>query len=99
MNDVTCPYCEKEVEINHDDGYGYEEGERHEQHCRHCDKTFVYETSISIDHEAFKADCLNDGEHKFEMTHHYPKEHRRMRCVDCGFERKMTEEESLANSH
>ena len=27
MYDVECPYCGAEIEINHDDGYGYEEDE------------------------------------------------------------------------
>jgi hypothetical protein len=93
MNKVNCPYCGEAVEINHDDGYGYEEGERHEQEC-HCGKTFMYETTIFIEHEAFRADCLNGKEHKFEMTHTFPKEYRRIRCIDCGLERKTNEEES-----
>jgi len=33
MSDVTCPYCRDEQEINHDDGYGYEEDKEHEQDC------------------------------------------------------------------
>lgn len=23
--DIECPYCEKEFDINHDDGFGYQE--------------------------------------------------------------------------
>ena len=46
MSDVKCPYCEAEQEINHDDGYGYEEDEEHEQDCVECDKTFKFTTSI-----------------------------------------------------
>lgn len=30
MNDVNCPYCGAKQEINHDDGYGYAEGEVNE---------------------------------------------------------------------
>lgn len=26
MSDVKCPYCGNEQEINHDDGYGCEDG-------------------------------------------------------------------------
>ena len=42
MKDVECPYCGTGQEINHDDGYGYEEDDPHEQSCPHCDKTFVF---------------------------------------------------------
>ena len=87
MNDVECPYCGAEVEINHDDGYGYEEDKIHEQQCGECDKTFVYQTSIHFSHEASKADCLNGGEHKYKRTSTYPPEFARMQCEDCGHER------------
>lgn len=30
-NDVECPYCGAEQEINHDDGQGYDEGVLHRQ--------------------------------------------------------------------
>jgi hypothetical protein len=33
MSDVKCPYCGTEQEINHDDGYGYDEGKYYEQEC------------------------------------------------------------------
>lgn len=62
--DIKCPYCGKEQNIDHDDGYGYEEGVTHQQQCRRCGKNFVYTTHISFDYEASKADCLNDGEHE-----------------------------------
>ena len=58
MSDVTCPYCKAEQEINHDDGYGYEECETYDQRCRDCDKEFSFETSISFNYEVF---C--QGEH------------------------------------
>ena len=38
--DVYCPYCGAEQEINHDDGYGYEEDRRYQQQCGECEKTF-----------------------------------------------------------
>ena len=46
MSDVTCPYCGAEQEINHDDGYGYEEGEEFEQECGSCEETFRLTTTI-----------------------------------------------------
>jgi hypothetical protein len=62
--DVECPYCGEEQDINHDDGYGYKEDEKHEQYCGACKKTFVFETSISFYYETHKADCLNGAPHK-----------------------------------
>lgn len=93
MSDVNCPYCNAEQEINHDDGYGYEEDRLHEQECTCCDKTFTFNTSISFYHEAFKADCLNGGEHQYKATSTYPVEYTRMRCSECEDERLPTEEE------
>lgn len=96
MSDINCPYCNAEQEICHDDGYGMEEGVRHEQECGVCEKTFVYETSISIYHEAFRADCLNGGAHNYAQTHTWPKEYTMMACIVCEKERKPTEDEMKA---
>ena len=92
---IECPYCEREFDICHDDGFGYEEGVKHQYECPYCEKKFVFETSISFYYEAEKADCLNDGEHDYKLTHTYPKEFSRMKCSMCGDEREMTEEERL----
>jgi len=91
MDDVNCPYCNAGQEINHDNGYGYGEGEIYEQECSDCSKTFVYTTSISFYHDASKADCLNDGEHKFKATSPYLVEFTRMKCVVCGKRRLLTD--------
>jgi hypothetical protein len=91
--DVQCPYCLEWQEINHDDGAGYDEDQKHEQMCDDCEKIFIFETTIHTSYEAEKADCLNGGTHGFEPTHTYPKEHTRMRCTTCWQERKPTAEE------
>jgi len=65
MKDVECPYCGKWQEICHDDGYGYEEDGVFEQECSDCDKIFTYGTTICFHYEAYKAPCLNGGEHKW----------------------------------
>lgn len=70
MDTVECPYCGKESEINHEDGYGYREDMTYNQECEHCEKTFIYTTSISYYYEADKAPCLNGGEHKWR--HRFP---------------------------
>ena len=95
-DDVECPYCGVGQEINHDDGYGYEEDRRHEQQCPDCEKTFAFTISISYYHEAYKADCLNGGAHVLEMSATYPREYSDMRCRDCDFRRKPTPEEFAA---
>ena len=48
MYDVECPYCGKEQEICHDDGYGYDESEIYEQECDDCGRCYTYTTSIII---------------------------------------------------
>jgi hypothetical protein len=72
MDDLECPYCGHWGDVCHDDGFGYEEGEKHEMQCRECEKSFVFYTSISYDYEPEKADCLNDGKHEIvEQTQDY----------------------------
>ena len=63
MSDVNCPYCGAEQEINHDDGYGYDESIEYKQYCVSCDKGFKFETSFSISYEVF---C--DGDHDMEQS-------------------------------
>lgn len=94
MIDVNCPYCNKGVEINHDDGYGYEEDVAHQQECS-CGKTFVYYTSISFSHEAYPAECLNGAEHDWKPTHTIPRQYAKMECSMCGEERQPTQEEKV----
>jgi hypothetical protein len=93
-SDIECPYCEKEININHDDGQGYEECVTHQQECDECGKTFVFTTSISFYYEAEKADCLNEGgEHDWKPTQTNPSFFTRMRCTMCDEERMPTDEE------
>jgi len=93
MKDLECPYCEQELEINHDDGFGYDENEKHQMQCEHCDKHFVFETEISFYYYPEKADCLNDGKHSWKKTNHYPVEFSVMECTMCDEKRDLTDEE------
>lgn len=88
MSDTTCPYCDAEVEINHDDGYGYDECKTHQQDCRKCGKTFAYTTEISFHYETAKADCMNGGTHNYKEVKQYgwPEPRTLMRCTDCDHE-------------
>ena len=97
MHDIECPYCGKEQEINHDDGYGYCEDEVYQQHCSDCDRYFVYTTSVSYSYEANKADCLNDGKHDWKPSHSYPKCATKMVCSMCDERREPTEVERVEN--
>lgn len=85
----TCPYCDSEVEINHDDGFGYGEGEIYQYECPDCGKNFVFTTAISFYHEAEKADCLNGSEHDYRETLTFPKRYARLRCSTCGDEKPL----------
>jgi hypothetical protein len=93
MKDINCPYCDAEIDINHDDGHGYEENELHQQDCDSCGKTFVFTTSIAYYYEATKAECLNGVPHDYLPTHTYPIEFTEMECSMCGEKRKPTVEE------
>ena len=93
MSDLQCPYCDADIEINHDDGFGYQEGILHQYECGKCNKIFVFETSISFYYEPQKADCLNDKSHDYKPTHTCPKEYTQMQCSSCGETRYPTDEE------
>ena len=93
MSDLNCPYCNAELDVCHDDGYGYEEDVDHQMDCYKCNKTFVFQTSISFYYEPSKADCLNGSEHDFKATHTYSKEFTDMECSMCGERRTPTEDE------
>jgi hypothetical protein len=95
-DDVNCPYCDAPIEICHDDGFGFEEGVKHEYECPSCRKTFVFETSISFYYEADKADCLNEGgEHDWKPTTTVPAWYTSMRCTMCDKERQPTPDEKI----
>lgn len=91
IENAQCPYCGKRNVIDHDDGY--DEGEPHQQECGHCEKTFVFYTEISFSCRAYKADCLNGGEHKFKKSSTFPVEYSRLCCEDCGLT-KLVEKEN-----
>lgn len=94
MKDVECPYCGEPQDICHDDGYGYEEGQTHEQECI-CGKTFIFTTEISYHYDVEKADCKNGGEHEFKPITTYPKCLTKMSCVMCDERREPTDEEKI----
>lgn len=87
LQDVRCPYCNEWQEINHDDGYGYEENIRHEQECSDCGKVFTFNTYIIFSYEAYMAPCLNGELHDLENVTHFPKHWPNWsRCRNCEYE-------------
>ncbi len=62
MSDVKCPICGFEQEINHDDGYGFEEDERHDQFCINCEYEFEFTTSITYSYNVY----CKDDDHNLE---------------------------------
>jgi hypothetical protein len=93
MKDIKCPYCNHEQNIDHDDGYGFQENESYNQQCSKCDKYFVFTTSIHFSYEVWKADCLNECEHIYEPTFTFPIEFTEVECKMCGERRNCTTEE------
>lgn len=83
--DVECPYCEKGQEINHDDGYGYAEGEVFEQQCGDCGMVYTYTTNISFSYDAEKAPCKNGEPHDLQPIRGAPAEYfvGKKRCSVC----------------
>ena len=85
MNDINCPYCDTEQEIDHDDGYGYEEDEVHEQECGNCEKVFHYRTHTSFSYDVEKAPCKNEEPHDWQPCRGFPSGYmkNRQRCSYC----------------
>lgn len=93
-HDINCPYCNHGQEINHDDGYGYEEDATHQQQCSNCDKSFTYTTSILFNYEAEKAPCLNgESDHEWKQSITCPKQYTTFYCKYCDEKRRPTPEE------
>ena len=95
MSDLQCPYCEEELEVCHDDGFGYDEDEAHEMECSECSKLFVFNTVISCDYYPQKADCLNGSKHQYVPIATAPKAFTTMRCIGCDKRREPTEQERM----
>ena len=93
MSDINCPYCDAELEVNHDDGFGYEEDVQHTMECSECEKNFVFTTQITFDYTPSKADCLNGENHKYKPTHTSPKCFTKMRCKTCNLEKDLTDDD------
>jgi hypothetical protein len=92
MSDVKCPYCEVEQEINHDDGYGYGDGEEYEQSCTDCHKEFKFTTSVSFD---YKVECQS-GDHEMEsFGDQWPNMYQ---CIKCDLYEHRAIDKAITNN-
>lgn len=91
MRDINCPYCNKHQEADLEFVDIFDEDYLNEMSCNSCGKNFTFITSVSIDCEANKADCLNDGNHKYARTHIIPWSCSKMKCQTCEERRDLTE--------
>jgi len=66
MTDDKCPYCNADVEICHDGGVCMDDGQRYEQQCDWCKKSFIYRPEVVVSHKIWRADCLNGGKHDYK---------------------------------
>lgn len=87
MSDVKCPYCGNEQEINHDDGYGYNEDEDYEQHCVSCDKAFKFTTTISF---SYSVQCQEGDHDMMPFGDRWPDMYE---CSKCDFYEKQGKEQ------
>ena len=81
IKDLTCPYCDYSQNICHDDGFGFEEGCRHEVECEKCEKLYQFETSVCFYYASFSADCLNTENHDYKQSKWYKN---KIECSICG---------------
>jgi len=86
MSDLECPYCGKE-QLHIDSDYGQDDESEYE--CEHCEKNFMLHASWEISFSSRKADCLNGGEHNYEITKHCAEIFRVLRCSMCNDEKPL----------
>lgn len=94
MSKVTCPYCNKEFEVDTEifehDVEVYDVMEQ--QECPECGKFVNITRSVRVSYEAEECPCQTEN-HDWEMSETYPPYLTYFRCIHCGTERKPTEEE------
>lgn len=85
MCDIVCPKCKTSQEVNHDDGYGYEEDVEFEQECVNCGYDIKFTTSISFTYSSY---C--SGDH--ELVPFGDRWHGMYECKHCDFSTCVREE-------
>jgi len=91
-HDVECPYCNAGNDIDTENCHDYDENEKYSQECDTCHKYFSFSVSMSFDYEVNQADCLNDGEHRWEEMKTYAAKYTKLKCQDCGEVKPLSKE-------
>lgn len=76
MKDLQCPYCDTYQEPPDE---CHEQDVPHECECEKCGMIFIFYVDYYPSYRENKAPCLNDGDHKYEITN---------RCIYCGDEQR-----------
>lgn len=92
MRNITCPYCNKELDIDTTDINN--PGENYEEECEHCGKMFHVMVEYSATYKSYQVPCLNGDDHKWKggIMGGYPTA-RTKYCAYCGERRMPTPEE------
>ncbi len=86
MRDVTCPYCDFGFDDNDFGENG--SGTLYELRCPDCKKIMMAQYELWPSFDAYKAPCLNGGNHKFEeiKAGHSAFVKYKRRCKHCNYE-------------
>ena len=90
MSKLTCPYCGKEFEVN-PEIFEYDDVIEPQQ-CPECDKFVNIMRSVVVQYKADICPCQME-DHDWELSMASPPCMSVMRCVHCGTERDLTDEE------
>lgn len=85
-DEVICPYCHKEVEIEIEDP---EDGLTVQEECPECGKILNVTPSIEITFDVEECKCQSEN-HFFVLTHCYPKCFTKWICKYCGYAKPLT---------
>lgn len=97
-NNVECPYCGAEREVDFDSIVGSDPHRKHVMACGDCGKDFAFTAEVSVTYTSYKTDCLNGGDHRWRFESGYPFHNSVMRCETCDESRKPTAEEFKENA-
>ena len=94
-SEMTCPYCQKTIDLDFTDDWSYMEDEQvFQKECPECGMVLNVTPHINIDFDLDKCECQGEN-HVWKPTTTSPKCMTRMCCVHCGEEREPTIEERV----
>ncbi len=86
-NEVTCPYCHRDVMIEIED---IEDGMTTQEECPECGKIINVTQSVTVYFDAEPCECQTVN-HFFVLSKAYPKCFTRWRCKYCDCAKPLTE--------